>query len=128
MQIKINNKTYELNFGIRFINLMNQKHNVNQNGLYQGMGVNQAVTSLYQYDPIGLAEVIQAASWINKDKPTQLEIENYLDTTADIKKLCDEMLKELEKSNSTKAQVKNALKAMKKAQEKAINQSLEKSV
>ena len=45
MQVKINGKDYELNFGIRWVLLMNQKHNVVLNGLSQGMGINQAVVA-----------------------------------------------------------------------------------
>ena len=126
MQIKINGKDYDLNFGIRWVLLMNQKHNITQNGLSQGMGINQAVASLKQYDPVGLSEILLNAAWINKDRPTSADIDHYLDTDADIKKLCDSILKEIEVANATKAQVKNVLKAMKKAQEQAMNSNLER--
>lgn len=126
MQIKINGKDYELNFGIRWVLLMNQKHNITLNGLSQGMGINQAVASLRQYDPVGLSEILLNATWINKDRPTSADIDHYLDTDADIKKLCDEILKEIETANATKAQAKNVLKAMKKAQEQAMNSNLAK--
>ena len=126
MQIKINGKDYELNFGIRWVLLMNQKHNITQNGLNQGMGINQAVASLKQYDPVGLSEILLNATWINKDRPTSADIDHYLDTDADIKKLCDSILKEIETANATKAQVKNVLKAMKQAQEQAMNNNLER--
>lgn len=126
MQIKINGKDYELNFGIRWVLLMNQKHNITQNGLSQGMGINQAVASLKQYDPVGLSEILLNATWINKERPTSADIDHYLDTDADIKKLCDSILKEIEVANATKAQVKNVLKAMKKAQEQAMNNNLER--
>lgn len=126
MQIKINGKDYELNFGIRWVLLMNQKHNITQNGLSQGMGINQAVASLKQYDPVGLSEILLNATWINKDRPTSADIDHYLDTDGDIKKLCDSILKEIEVANATKAQVKNVLKAMKKAQEQAMNNNLER--
>lgn len=126
MQIKINGKAYELNFGIRWVLLMNQKHNITQNGLSQGMGINQAVASLSQYDPIGLSEILLNATWINKERPTSADIDHYLETDADIKKLCDSILKEIETANATKAQVKNVLKAMKTAQERAMNSNLER--
>lgn len=122
MQIKINGKDYELNFGIRWVLLMNQKHNITQNGLSQGMGINQAVASLKH----GLSEILLNATWINKERPTSADIDHYLDTDADIKKLCDSILKEIEVANATKAQVKNVLKAMKQAQEKAMNSNLER--
>ena len=126
MQVKINGKDYELNFGIRWVLLMNQKHNITQNGLSQGMGINQAVASLSQYDPIGLSEILLNATWINKDRPTSADIDHYLETDADIKKLCDSILKEIETANATKAQVKNVLKAMKQAQERAMSNNLER--
>lgn len=126
MQVKINGKDYELNFGIRWVLLMNQKHNIAQNGLSQGMGINQAVASLSQYDPIGLSEILLNATWINKERPTSADIDHYLETDADVKKLCDSILKEIETANATKAQVKNVLKAMKTAQERAMNSNLER--
>ena len=126
MQVKINGKDYELNFGIRWVLLMNQKHNITQNGLSQGMGINQAVASLSQYDPIGLSEILLNATWINKERPTSADIEHFLETDADVKKLCDSILKEIEAANATKAQVKNVLKAMKTAQERAMNSNLER--
>lgn len=126
MQIRINGKDYELNFGIRWVLLMNQKHNITQNGLSQGMGINQAVASLSQYDPIGLSEILLNATWINKERPTSADIDHYLDTDADVKKLCDSILKEIETANATKAQVKNVLKTMKMAQERAMNSNLER--
>ena len=126
MQVKINGKDYELNFGIRWVLLMHHKHNITQNGLSQGMGINQAVASLSQYDPIGLSEILLNATWINKDRPTSADIDHYLETDADIKKLCDGILKEIETANATKAQVKNVLKAMKTAQERAMNSNLER--
>lgn len=126
MQVKINGKDYELNFGIRWVLLMNQKHNITQNGLSQGMGINQAVASLSQYDPIGLSEILLNATWINKERPTSADIDHYLETDADVKKLCDSILKEIETANATKAQVKNVLKAMKTAQERAMNNNLER--
>lgn len=126
MQVKINGKDYELNFGIRWVLLMNQKHNIAQNGLSQGMGINQAVASLSQYDPIGLSEILLNATWINKERPTSADIDHYLETDADIKKLCDSILKEIETANATKAQVKNVLKAMKQAQERAMSSNLER--
>lgn len=126
MQVKINGKDYELNFGIRWVLLMNQKHNIAQNGLSQGMGINQAVASLSQYDPIGLSEILLNATWINKERPTSADIDHYLETDADVKKLCDSILKEIETANATKAQVKNVLKAMKQAQERAMNSNLER--
>lgn len=126
MQVKINGKDYELNFGIRWVLLMNQNHNITQNGLSQGMGINQAVASLSQYDPIGLSEILLNATWINKERPTSADIEHYLETDADVKKLCDSILKEIETANATKAQVKNVLKAMKQAQERAMSNNLER--
>lgn len=126
MQIKINGKSYELNFGIRWVNLMNQKHNINQNGLVQGMGINQAVASLMQYDPVGLSEIILNATWINKDRPTLADINNYLDTNADVYSLCNNILHEIESANATKAQVKNVLKTMNQARQRAMNKNFEK--
>ena len=73
-----------------------------------------------------MSEILLNATWINKDRPTSADIDHYLETDADIKKLCDGILKEIETANATKAQVKNVLKAMKQAQERAMSSNLER--
>lgn len=121
MQININGKKYELNFGIRFVMLMNQKHNASQNGMTLGMGINQAAVVLAQNDVVGLAEIIECATWINKDRPTINQIYAFIDNPkTNIEKLFEQVRHELTVSNATKAQVKNMMKTMKAAQDRAM--------
>ena len=126
MQIKINGKVYDLNFGIRWVLLMNKDYHYENGGLNQGMGVTQAVTSLIQYEPEGLAKVLLNATWINKSRPTIAEIYQYLETDADITKLCDAIYKEIKNANATKAAVKKVVKTMNQAQERLSKKNSEK--
>ncbi|HGM1653684.1 tail assembly chaperone [Lactobacillus gasseri] len=123
MQIKIDGKEYELNFGVRWVLLMNKKYHAADAGLDQGMGITQAVSSLTQYEPEGLAEILLTATWINKSRPTLEDIYHYLETNADIAKLCDAIMKEIKEANATKAAVKNVLEAVKKRQRALLKNS-----
>ena len=124
MQININGKKYELNFGIRFVMLMNQKHNANSNGMTLGMGINQATVVLAQNDVVGLAEILECATWINKDRPTINQIYAFIDNPkTNIDKLFEQVKHELTTSNATRTQVKNMMKTMKAAQARAMKRA-----
>lgn len=127
MQININGKNYELNFGVRFVMLMNKNHNVDSSGLKLGMGINQAASVIAQKDVVGLAEIIECATWINKNRPTVQQIYAYIDDPkTDIDKLFKQINHELNTANATKSAVKNVMKAMKNAQNKAMKKNLTK--
>ncbi|MBD5431625.1 MAG: hypothetical protein HDR41_04055 [Lactobacillus sp.] len=124
MQITIDGTNYRLNFGIKFIQLMNDLHHTSQSGMNIGMGLNQATLSLMSQDVIGLAEIIECATWINPKRPTKDQIYAYLENDdTDITKLFKEIDKELKKSNVTKGTVKNLEKTIKAKQEQAMKMS-----
>lgn len=128
MQIKIDGKKYNLNFGIKFVFLMNQAHHAQEKGINIGMGVNQVAFTLLQKDVVGLAEILENATWINKERPTLNQIYAYLDNpSTDIDKLFNQVSHEVTTANATKSAVKNLMKTMKNAQERAMKLSLEKS-
>lgn len=108
MQISINGKDFNLNFGVRFVRELDQVAGmkVNVRGIEQsfGMGLNLSVPSLRQYDPAVLSDVIYCAAWDNKKRPSQKDIDDYLDNPdTDIMKLFDDVMKEMESANAVKA-------------------------
>lgn len=126
MVITIDGTDYQLNFGIKFIQAMNDLHHVSQSGMNVGMGLNQAVMFIMAQDVIGLAEIIQCAAWINPKRPTRDQIYAYLENEGtDISKLFKKVDKELKNSNVTKGAVKNLEKTIKAKQEQAMKMNLE---
>lgn len=124
MQITIDGTDYRLNFGIKFIRLMNDLHHTSQSGMNIGMGLNQATLSLMSQDVIGLAEIIECATWINSKRPTKDQIYAYLENDkTNIAKLFKDIDKELKESNVTKGTVKNLEKTIKARQEQAMKMS-----
>lgn len=103
MQIKIGEKEYELNFGVKFVRLLDQTHGLSVNGMQFGQGLTKMLYGLQAYDPACLADVIYAATWANKKRPTLVQIEAMIeDPETDIEKLFDNVIAEMNKSNAIK--------------------------
>lgn len=125
MVIEIDGKEYRLNFGIKFIKLMDDLHHSSQAGMNVGMGLNQATISIMSQNVIGLAEILECATWINPNRPTMDQIYAFLENeNTDIDKLFKDVEKELKTSNVTKGTVKNLEKTIKAKQREAMKMNL----
>lgn len=82
MELTINEKTYELKFGIKFINTLDNMYKQELNGVEFGMGVEMALTYLAMYRPNALMNVIIAATSHSSKRPSKKEIENFLEDLA----------------------------------------------
>lgn len=91
MDIKIDNKNYELKFGIKFINNIDHVFGLKEQGLSFGMGTLPAVTALQAYDPAALAKIISCASLDGVSTDMVTDYIEGLDET-DLEKLFDEVL------------------------------------
>ncbi|WP_314737070.1 tail assembly chaperone [Limosilactobacillus urinaemulieris] len=109
MQIKIGKKDINLNFGVRFVRELDKLKGmeVEVQGIKQkfGMGLTVVLPSLRQFDPATLSDVLYCASWDNKSRPTQKAIDDFIDNDADLDKLFDEVLDELQKANAVKGTI-----------------------
>ncbi|HJA24231.1 MAG TPA: tail assembly chaperone [Candidatus Limosilactobacillus intestinavium] len=110
MQIKIKNKNYDLNFGVRFVRELDKLAGmkVKQNGIEQsfGMGITMTMPSLRQYDPATLATVLYCATWDNAKRPSLNDIDDFIDDSdTDLIKLFDNVLTEMNKANAVKVVV-----------------------
>jgi hypothetical protein len=113
MEIKINDKDYELNFGVKFVRILDKKMpiKVNMRGAGEqsfGMAMARVVPALKTYDTAVLSDVIYAALWKAKPRPSQDDVDDFIDDeNTDIEKLFDDVIDTMSKSNSVKLATKN---------------------
>lgn len=84
--IKIGNKDYELNFGIRFSRALSRvytmERNIEGNTMKFGLGVRMVVGYLETADPDAIFNSFKAALAKHKKMPTDEQIEDALDELA----------------------------------------------
>lgn len=110
MKIKIKGTEYELNFGIRFVRELDKVASVSNNGISLGMALMRTLPALRTYDPVALCNVIYAAAYDNKPRPTMEDVEAFIDKEAsleDLEKYFDNILKQIDESTATKLVSKN---------------------
>ncbi len=104
MKLNIAGNDYELKFGFGFIREMDKRYETEEskkNGF--GQGVYQAVTRLHIYDPFVLVNLIMAGCSHLKTKPSNIDVENFIEN-ADIDELINDFLQKLKASSLTKKQ------------------------
>ena len=119
MQLRLNeNKTVEVKFGVGFVRELDKNHPLEARGMKLGMALSMKIPEMLGGDVASLSDVLYAATFLEKDRPTQTDIDNYIDAHEDIESLFDEVIKELEESNAGKRLMKqhnqNLEAAMKK--------------
>lgn len=122
MNLTINGNDYELNFGLKFCAEISKDRSKNTNGIDIRLGIENAVSALYTGDVLILPELVKAATASCKKKPTDKEIEEFLDNHEDLGALCDDFLSQLIEQPATKKkalQVYQGLKGALEEEEKA---------
>lgn len=112
MQIKVNGKDVNLNFGVRFIRELDQKTGLTLTirGIKQnfGMALTKVIPALQSYDVAVLADLLYCAAWDNQERPSLSDIDAYLDDkNTNIDKLFDDVQRELKSSNAARTATKN---------------------
>lgn len=79
MEIKIKDKTYELKFGLSFINEIDNLYTQEMSGVKFGMGLEMMSTYLGLKRPTALQNVIKAGLSHLDSKPSNNAIEGYLE-------------------------------------------------
>ena len=112
MQLDVNGKVYEFKFGVKFSNELDNKLPAERDGMRVfGMSLMMNVIPALQMGSIGvLSIVLKTANQTETPKITDADLTTFIEEHEDIEKLFDEVLKELENSNSGKL----AMRAMKK--------------
>ncbi|WP_433956995.1 tail assembly chaperone [Cytobacillus horneckiae] len=93
MEIEINGKKYQLEFGMKFIRKMDEVYFIDKEGAKFGMGIESAVTYMAMQNPTVLFEIIKAGTSHLKSKPSNEEIETEIEKYAIEGKLEDLFLK-----------------------------------
>ena len=107
MEIKIDDKNVELNFGVAFVRELDKVAGMKVNGQSFGFGLTKSLPALQAYDPAVLSDVLYCAAWANKSRPTQKAIDEFIDTDSDLEKVFDEVNKAIAESNAVKVAAKN---------------------
>lgn len=112
MQIKVNGKDVNLNFGVRFIRELDQRAGLTLTvqGIKQnfGMALTKVIPALQSYDVAVLAELLYCAAWDNQKRPSLNDIDAFLDdNSTDIDKLFEDVQRELKSSNAARTATKN---------------------
>lgn len=124
MELVINEKTYTLNFGMRFLRDINKKVEAPiefGSAIKQQIGLKYFVSLLLDGDITALATVMITANAGQKPNLTQAIVDNYFDDEdTDIDALFDSVMEGLETANATKKvviQLKEAVEAAEAQQE-----------
>ena len=117
MLITINDKNYELYFGLDFISYLDKKYHVVQNGFQLGQGLTYVVAQMELGNPLILLDLIIAGT-LTGDKPKPDDIKKYIETEADIEVLMNDFLSALETAPSTKFTMKKLGLLMEKESKK----------
>lgn len=102
MILEINGKQYESRFGIRFIRELDKTNSLEREGIKFGAGLELKVPMLVACDTVALSDVLYAGTVTEKSRPTQIEVDDFVENHGDIEALFNEVLDELKKSNATK--------------------------
>ena len=119
MIINIKEKEYEVHFGIAFVRELDKKHSIAINGGGQfGLGLETVVPKLLSDDVLALAEVLYEGTAAEKGRPSQKDIDAYIDNAEDIDTLFEEVLDELKKANATRKKTVKMVTEFEKAEKK----------
>lgn len=130
MIIKINETDYRVSFGVGFIRELDKKYYTEaKTGVRFGMGLEVKMPMLLSDDVITLSEFLYDGTCTEEKRPTQKDIDKYIDSVDDIEHLFEEVVDELKKHNATKLAVKRIqeeLKAQKEAEKELKKQMAKK--
>ena len=101
MKLTINKKDYELKFGLDFINHLDKKYYIEQDGFKLGQGLTYAVIQMDLGNPLILLDLIMAAT-VTGAKLKLDDVKTFIETEADIDALMNEFLAKLEKTPITR--------------------------
>lgn len=102
MQLTINKKTVNVRFGVGFVRELDKRFPLEAKGVKLGMSLSMKIPEILGGDVASLSDVIYAGTVLEKERPSQQEIDEFIDNHSNIETLFDEVLKELEESNAGK--------------------------
>jgi len=105
MNLTIENKDYELYFGLDFIAYLDDKYYIEQNGFKLGQGLTYAIAQIELGNPLILIDLILAGA-ATGSKPKIEVIKKYIENDADIEVLMTDFFQHLGESPTTRFTMK----------------------
>ena len=105
MNLTINNKDYELYFGLDFIAYLDNKYHFEQNGFKLGQGLTYSIAQIELGNPLILLDLIIAGT-VTGSKPKEEDVKKFIEMEADIEVLMSDFLSSLGKSSTTRFTMK----------------------
>lgn len=102
----------ELKFGMDFIRDLNKKLGMwTSEGINLGMSLQRVLPGILAFDPEPIATVLYCATVHLKksERPTQAQIDEYLENVEDFEKLVDELIEALKESSITNVSLKKLM-------------------
>lgn len=113
MKLTINEKEYNFKFGIGFVNELDKKANISQNGTKFGLGLETLTAKLKTWDVLALADALILANQTEDPKISLRELDEYIENPeTDIEQLFEDVIEGLKKSNVTRNKVVRQLQEM----------------
>lgn len=115
MILKINGIDYRVKFGVGFVRELDKEYYaLNTTGTVKfGLGLETRIPILLTGDLVALSEFLFLGTCTEEKRPSQKEIDDYIDHLEDVDPLLHEVLEELKESNATRSKVGELEKAMK---------------
>lgn len=117
MKIEINEKEYDVHFGIGFIRELDKMYfSTGVGGAKFGTGIEVSIPKLQSGDISALQDLLYLG--ISDKKPSQREMDKYIDNHEDIDRLIDEVIEELKNSNAARKRTTEVLKILDEGEKK----------
>ena len=114
MQLKINDKTYNIKFGVKFVRALDKAYPIEQQGLKFGMALSAKIPELYAKNIASLADIIYYGTVTESPRPSLTDVETFVEECEDLERLFDDVLQELSESNAGKSLLSEMNQGLKK--------------
>ena len=112
MVLQIKGTDYKVTFGIGFLRELDKKYCIERSGMKFGASMDYKIPLILAGDVVTLSDVLYTATCTEDKRPSQKDVDEYIDGVEDIGALFDEVVEELKKSNATKIPVTRIQKAL----------------
>lgn len=121
MKLTINGKDCELKYGLSFIGEIDEMYKQKSNGMEIAVGLDMLALYMSTSNPVALRNAIQAGTSHMSGRPSQREINEYLEQVAEkdeLDQLFEDVLNEMEVAPFLKKKFKDIKKEMEKKEDK----------
>lgn len=114
MQLVINDKTYNVKFGVKFVRSLDKTFPIERNGMKFGMALSAKIPELYAKNIASLADILYHGTVTESPRPSLADVETFVEEHEDLEQLFDDVIQELSESNAGKSLMSEMDKDLKK--------------